>query len=551
MRGRTRAMAAAVGVSAVALLAAACGGGGEPTSEGENSQAGGEISINGCTPENPLVPGNTSEVCGGNVLDGITAKLVYYKTEDASPEMDLAESIETEDNQTFTVKLAQGRTFHDGTEVKAKNFVDAWNYNANGKNGYASSYFFTPIEGYDDVQCGVNGDGEPDCEANPPKTDEMSGLKVVDDQTFTIKTTEKVSNLPVRLGYTAFAPYPDSFFDDPEAYGEKPIGAGPFQFESRSETEMVLTKYADYSGPLSAKVDKITFRIYTDQAAAYADVVSGSLDILDDMPTDQLVGEQYKNDLPDRTAQKETGSFKSITFSPEDEQFKDNPDLRKAISMAINRDEIAEQVFSGSATAATSWVSPVVDGAKADTCGEACVFDAAKAKDLFEKAGGYDGTLTYTTNTAEAAENGQVGEAVCNQLKNNLGLDCKVNNTGDFATFNAGQDAGEYKGIWRSGWQMDYPSIENFLAPLYGKGADSNKSKYNSEEFNKLLTQAAAAEAGDESNTKYQEAEAVLAEDFPVAPMFFETTTIAWSDRMAPVDITAFGTPDLFSASLK
>jgi oligopeptide transport system substrate-binding protein len=543
-------MAAAVGISAVALLAAACGGGGEPTSQG-TGQGGGEISINGCTPENPLVPGNTSEVCGGNVLDGVTAKLVYYKTEDASPQMDLAESIETEDNQTFTVKLATGRKFHDGTEVLAKNFVDAWNYNANGENGYTSSYFFTPIEGYADVQCGVTAEGEPDCEGKPPKAETMSGLEVVDDHTFTIKTTEKVSNLPVRLGYTAFAPYPDSFFDDPEAYGKKPIGAGAFQFDSRSETEMVLTKFADYSGPQPAKVDKITFKIYTDQAAAYADVVAGSLDILDNIPPDQMVGDQYQSDLPERNATKETGGFKSITFSPEDEQLKDNPDLRKAISMAINREEIAQQVLSGAAVPATSWVSPVVDGAVPDTCGEACVFDAAKAKALYEKAGGYEGTLTYTTNTAEAAENGQVGEAVCNQLKNNLGLDCKLNNTGDFATFNAGQDAGDYKGIWRSGWQMDYPSIENFLAPLYGRGADSNKAKYDSDEFNKLLAEAAAAEAGEPSNTKYQEAEAVLAEDFPVAPMFFDATNIGWSDRMAPVEITAFGTPDLFSASLK
>ena len=81
----------------------------------------------------------------------------------------------------------------------------------------------------------------------------MTGLKVVDDHTFTIKTTDKVSNLPVRLGYTAFAPLPDSFFSDPKAYGEKPIGAGPFKLDSKTDTEMVVSKFADYSGQIQAE----------------------------------------------------------------------------------------------------------------------------------------------------------------------------------------------------------------------------------------------------------------------------------------------------------
>ena len=104
----------------------------------------------------------------------------------------------------------------------------------------------------------------------------MSGLKVVDDTTFTIQTTEPVSNLPVRLGYSAFAPLPDSFFADPKAFEKKPIGAGPFKMDSISNTEFVLSKFADYSGANKASVDKMTFRIYQDPAAAYADAVAAA-----------------------------------------------------------------------------------------------------------------------------------------------------------------------------------------------------------------------------------------------------------------------------------
>ena len=231
----------------------------DPGTSQPGGQAGGEVVVAGCTPKTALIPGNTSETCGGDIIDAMASKLVQYNTENATPENEIAESIETSDNKLFTVKLKPYK-FHDGTEVKAKNFVDAWNYTAYGPNGQAGTYFYEPFAGYADVQC-------PDtaCKENP-KAKTLSGLKVVDDTTFTIQTTEPVSNLPVRLGYSAFAPLPDSFFADPKAFEKKPIGSGPFKLDSISNTEYVLTKFADYSGATKANVDKLTFRIYQDPA---------------------------------------------------------------------------------------------------------------------------------------------------------------------------------------------------------------------------------------------------------------------------------------------
>ena len=176
----------------------------------------------------------------------------------------------------------------------------------------------------------------------------MSGLKVVDDMTFTIQTTEPVSNLPVRLGYSAFAPLPDSFFADPKAFEAKPIGAGPFKMDTKSNTEFVFSKFADFSGATKANVDKLTFRIYQDPAAAYADAVAGSLDYIDEsnIPQDQFIGDAYQTDFPDRNSQREAGRISWINFSPNDPQLKDNPDLRKAISRAIDRDLITKQIWN-------------------------------------------------------------------------------------------------------------------------------------------------------------------------------------------------------------
>ena len=154
MRVKFRAMAA-VGATSLVLLAA-CGGGGanapEPGSSQSAGQAGGEIVVAGCTPKVALIPGNTSEACGGDIIDAMSSKLVRYNTENAAPENYVAESIETSDNKSFNFKLKSFK-FHDGTDVKAKNFVDAWNYTAYGPNGQAGSYFYEPMAGYADVQC--------------------------------------------------------------------------------------------------------------------------------------------------------------------------------------------------------------------------------------------------------------------------------------------------------------------------------------------------------------------------------------------------------------
>jgi oligopeptide transport system substrate-binding protein len=553
MRGTTRTVALVAGISSVALLAAACGGdsGGDDPSSSAPGKTGGAVTVRGCNPQNPLVPGNTNETCGGNVLDAISAKLVHYNPETAAPENDIADKIESSDNQNFTVTLKKGYKFQDGTEVKAKNFVDAWNWVAAGENAALGSYFFDPIEGYADTQC--TGTGEDPCAgAGKAKTNKLTGLVVKDDYTFTIKTTAKVSNLPVRLGYTAFAPVPDSFFNDPKAFGEKPIGAGPFKFDSWTKnTEIKLSKFADYSGKFGGKLDNITFKIYQDDDAAYNDVIANQLDVIDTIPSSALIDDKYKTDLPDRNLSKAVGVIQAVNFPPTktDPNYSDVK-VRQAISMAIDRATIVKQIFNGTREPATGWVSPVVDGYKANACGESCVFDAAKAKAKLDEAGGFKGGKMTISYNADASHKAWV-EATCNSIKTSLGVDCVATPVVDFATFRAQITERKMKGMFRAGWQMDYPSIENFLAPIYGTNAGSNDSDYSSAQFDQLLKEGAAAKDGAAANAKYQEAEAVLASDMASIPMWYSTAQFGWSNKVTGVKVTAFGTIDFSSLALK
>lgn len=550
MRGKTRG-ALLVGASATALLAASCsgGGGGSNTATGGNTSAatggktGGSITVRGCNPEHLLIPADTNESCGGNIMEVGVARLIHYNPDTAKPENDIAESIESEDNQNFTVKIKKDYKFSDGTVVKAKNFVDAWNYSV--ANAYQNEYFFAPIQGYEDVK-------PPADKKTKAKATAMSGLKVVDDTTFTIKTTEKVSNLPVRLGYYVFAPLPDSFFKDPKAFGNKPVGAGPYMVTAWNKNQDIrVTKNPNYSGQFPGKVDNITFKIFQNADAAYNEIVANNLDATDEIPTSAMIGDKYKQDLPDRAGDRETGGIQTLTFPPvtTDPVYK-NPKLRQAISMAIDRDLITKQIFNGGRTPADGWVSPVVDGAKPGQCGEFCKYDPEKAKSLLQEAGGVPGNKLSIAYNADSAHKDWV-EATCNSIKNALGVQCVAQPVADFATLRAQINAHTQKGMFRSGWIMDYPSIENFLTPLYATGASSNDGLYSNPAFDAKIKEAAAADTLDKANTLYQEAEAMLKEGMPAIPLWYYKINYGWSDKVENVKGTAQNYLDYANITVK
>lgn len=538
----------AVGLGVAAVLAlTGCGGGDESDTAGPadpGSTAGangpaGEISVRGCKPQNPLIPTNTNETCGGNILDNVTAKLVRYNPE-GKAQNDIAESIETDDALTYTVKLKRGVKFSDDTEVKAKNFVDAWNFGAFGPNAQLSSYFFEPIKGYKATS------------DEKSTTKEMSGLEVVDDYTFTIEMDEKNSTFPQRLGYTAFSALPDSFFEDKgAAYGKMPIGAGPYKVTAADPNrEFVLEADPNYDRLERAKIAKVTFKVFSDSNAAYNEVLANQLDMTDELPTSALADGIYKEDLDGRVMERVVGVFQAINFpSPKADKSYEDIKLRRAISMAINRPEIIKVAFNNTREPATGWVSPVVDGYKAGGCGPWCTFNPEQAKQLYKESGGLDGPITIAYN-ADAAHKEWV-EATCNSIKNALEVECLPKPSVDFATYRTSITKREMKGLFRAGWQMDYPAIENFLAPLYGTGAGSNDGDYSNDAFDKKLREAAAKTDPADVIAAYQEAEQMLANDMPSIPLWYSKAIGGYSDRIASAKFTVFGTYDLTSLVLK
>ncbi|GAA4446284.1 peptide ABC transporter substrate-binding protein [Phytohabitans houttuyneae] len=545
---RSKRAFALTAIATVSLVAAGCSGGGDEDTGNEDATANASITINGTQPEVGLVPGNTSETGGGNIVDHLWTGLITYPPGGGEPENAVAESIDTTDSQNYTVKIKKGTKFHDGTEVKAKNFVDAWNYTALSTNGQQQASFFSDIEGFADVHP-EDPDGEGPQEAPEPKAQTMSGLAAVDDYTFTIKLQAPFSIFKSKLGFAAYSPMPDVFFQQgPDTFGRNPIGNGPVKFVSwQDDVDIRLARFDEYTLADKVKVKEVTVKLYQEDTAAYADLQSNHLDFMQQVPVVSLAGEKWKSDLGDRAIDIAIPVQQMISFPIYDARFK-NPDLRKAISLAINREEIASKVFFNSRKPATSWAAPGTPGAEQFAC-TACSYNKEEAVALLQKAGGFSGRLVFSYN-ADASHKDWM-EAVAQSVKNTLGIDAVAQGVPTFSNFRQLINARKMTGPYRAAWQADYPSAENWVGPLYVKGAASNDGQYDNADVNRLYGEGTKAATVEEAYAKFAEAIKIVDAEVPSMPIVAVSQQSGISDRLKPIKTDWVGVIDLSSVELK
>ncbi|HEV2779162.1 MAG TPA: ABC transporter substrate-binding protein [Actinophytocola sp.] len=552
---RTRWLVGVVVPLSLALAVSGCGssdegggGGGAGGAAEDTGDPNGAISTFGTEPENPLVPGNTNETGGGAIINALFTGLTTYDPVTSESKMSNAESIETKDSKTFTIKLKKGWKFHDGTEVKAKNFVDAWNWTAYSPNGAQTGSFFANIQGYEDVHTEDPDGTDGPQKAPEPTSKTMSGLKIIDDYTFEATTAEPFSVFPLTVGYSAFMPLPDAFFKDQKAFEANPIGNGPFKFVSRVPNQNVkLTRFDEYQGQDKPHFKDLTFTFFEGLEAAYAAVASNELDFLHTVPPSGIAGGKYKTDFPDRNGSQPYQGNQTLAFPLYDPKYK-NADLRKAISMAINREEITQKIFEGTRTPADGWVNPAVPGYVKGQCGEFCTYNPTKAKEYLAKSG-YTGGIEITSNTDGGHK--EWITATCNSIKNAIGLECTFVPVQKFSEIRQKANARQMTQIYRAGWLADYPSIENWLNPLLRTGGSSNDGEYSNKEVDAKLAQADAATSIEEANKLYQEAERLVAQDMPTIPLWNQTSQFVWSDRVDKVRLTGLRELDLSSVIVK
>ncbi|MFC8620115.1 ABC transporter substrate-binding protein [Micromonospora purpureochromogenes] len=546
MRVSKRASGAIAVGAAFALIASGCSTNDDGGSTAAKSSDG-SIVVDGTEPENPLVPSNTTETGGGKIIDWLFTGLVEYPNNGGAPQNALAESIETADSKVYKIKIKQNTKFHDGTVVKAKNFVDAWNWGAYSPNGAQNSSFFADIAGFADVNTS-DPDGDGPKKAPEPTKKEMSGLKVVDDWNFEVTLAAPTAVFPTKLGYSTFMPLPDSFFaGKAEDFGKKPVGNGPVKFVSwENNVAIKLTRFDDYSLRDKMKIKDVTVKIYQDDTAAYNDLVSGNLDFQQQVPVSSLAGDNWKNDLGDRAISSTTPVTGIIAFPIYDARFK-NADLRKAISLSINRQEISDKIFFGNRKPADSWANPLTPGAPAGNC-TSCKFDPEQAKQLLAKAGGFKGQLKLYYN-ADASHKEWM-EAVAQQIKTTLQIDAVATGVPTFAVFRQNINAHKMDGMYRAGWQQDYPDVENWVNPLYVTGGSSNDGLYSNPEVDALAKQASSAPSLEESHKLFAQAVEKIDADVPSIPVYFGGQQSGHSEKIKKMELTNVGELDITSVEL-
>lgn len=322
-----------------------------------------------------------------NVFESLTTV-----AENGEVQPNLAASWEvSEDGLTYTFKLAEGVTFHDGSALDAEDVV----------------YSFDRAMGEDSV--------------NPSKDifEPIESVKAVDPQTVEITLKAKDAFFLFNMGQGDSAIVAS---ESAETNNANPVGSGPFKFDSWTRGDrLTLVKNPDHRDAADVALDKVVFRFISDPAAATAAMMAEELDAFPGFPAPELLP-QFEADPRFRVNVGSTEGEVILAMNNAKPPF-DNVEVRRAVATAIDRAEIIEGAMYGQAVPIGSFYPP--HGTAYVDLTDAYPHDSAKAEEMFEAAGVAGTTMTlrvppfpYATRSAEIIQN-QLSEA---------GIDAKVEN---------------------------------------------------------------------------------------------------------------------------
>ncbi|WP_239376470.1 ABC transporter substrate-binding protein [Frankia sp. Cj5] len=538
MQVRGPALAAAISL-ALAVGLVGCGAGRSADKDGgrgKNTTASINrvVSIGIGEPKHGLVPSDTGETQGLLVLSALFVPLLKADKEGRLQEV-AAESVTTRDNKVWTIRIKDGYTFHNGERVTADSYIEAWHRAAYKPNAQDTSYLFAKIDGFVDVN--------PGAESAVPVTDRLKGLKKIDDRTFQVTLAAPYVNFRAMLINLAFAPLPTAAFEGSgfnKAFGEAPIGDGPFRMKGvwQHDRSVEVTRYDAFPGE-KPKVNGVLFRIYPTLDAQYDDLLADKVDVAPVLPLGKLV--EARRVLGERFQLSPRAGIGSLGFPSFDPKYADLA-VRQAISMAINRESLVETVFDGTRVAAHSFLQPGIPGYRENTCGAACQFNPAKARELLRQSG-FTGPVEITYNVDGGSRDWV--DAVCGQLKENLGVDCVEKAEAKYSDLLTKLKARTLGlGVFRSAWTYDYPAPESILSPLYTCSSPSNFYGYCNRDVDSLISAGDLAGSPDTAVTFYQQAEDIIAKDLPTVPLWYLRHVYGYTDKVRNIEVNDLGMVD-------
>ena len=526
------------GVSAAALGLAACGGSKSGSTATSGSTAGstaGGVNTAGFTVQygsNPetLDPALNSAIDGANTIITIFEPLLLIN-ENNEVIGGQAESWETsEDGLTWTFTMRDGLKWSDGTDLNAKDFEYSFKrmVDPNTAAPYAETCLGM-IDGFEEAAGFPDADGNPTAEPNP----DALNVKASDDgKTLTIVLSYPCSYFDKMAAFATMSPVQqatveangDAWCTSPDTF----VSNGPYMITDWTPSErIVLTKNPNYVGGWdNSKIvsDTITLLLLEDSSASYAAYNSGEAVLVKDVPTDEIPSLTKAEDGGDFYVDTILGTY-YVSLNLQRDAFKDAK-VRKALSLAIDRDYVANTIMQGTYSAADSIVGPGIvdesgyfhDNGNAPYISADYEANLAEAKKLLEEAGYPNGegypTIEYSTN--DAGYHVPLAEYL-QQAWGDLGITLTINKM-EWSSFTPARRAGEYD-VARNGWVMDYNDPSNML-DLFCSGNGNNDGKYANPDFDAAIDASRVADSA-EHFAQLHKAEDILMEDMGCLPIAY------------------------------
>ena len=526
------------GVSAAALGLAACGGSKSGSTATSGSAAGstaGGVNTAGFTVQygsNPetLDPALNSAIDASNTIITIFEPLLLIN-ENNEVIGGQAESWETsEDGLTWTFTMRDGLKWSDGTDLNAKDFEYSFKrmVDPNTAAPYAETCLGM-IDGFEEAAGFPDADGNPTAEPNP----DALNVKASDDgKTLTIVLSYPCSYFDKMAAFAAMSPVQqatveangDAWCTSPDTF----VSNGPYMITDWTPSErIVLSKNPNYVGGWdNSKIvsDTITLLLLEDSSASFAAYNSGEAVLIKDVPTDEIPSLTKAEDGGDFYVDTILGTY-YVSLNLQRDAFKDAK-VRKALSLAIDRDYVANTIMQGTYTTADSIVGPGIvdesgyfhDNGNAPYISADYEANLAEAKKLLEEAGYPNGegypTIEYSTN--DAGYHVPLAEYL-QQAWGDLGITLTINKM-EWSSFTPARRAGEYD-VARNGWVMDYNDPSNML-DLFCSGNGNNDGKYANPDFDAAIDASRVADSA-EHFAQLHKAEDILMEDMGCLPIAY------------------------------
>lgn len=516
--------------------------------EGETTSNGNNIAVCLASEPQTVDPALNSAVDGAIMINHFFEGLVKWVDDGEGNAMTApgqAESWEKVVNDdgtvTYTMKLRDGIKWSDGKEVTAGDFEYSWKRLANPETAADYCYMIDMVQNYAGI---ANSESDPD----------TLGIKAIDDKTLEIVLSYDCPYFEEIMAFPATFPVRqdlvegnDEWTYDVATY----VSNGPYKMKEWSHNAYILAeKNENYYDFANLGPDTIRFTLLDDANAMLAAYKSGELDFIEELPPDEMANYLASGEL---TVADYIGTY-YVCFNTEDEVFS-NPLIRKAFSLAIDRNYIVENVSQAGEVPATGYVPAGVNDAAGPgsddfrTVGgeyysvaeEDYEKNCEEARALLAEAGYPNGegfpTVEYMYNTNDKHK--AIGEALQNMWQEQLGVTVNLSNQ-DWNVFLESRKQGDYQ-IARNGWIADYNDPCSFLDMWY-TGGGNNDAQYSNKDYDAKIDAAKATAVQEERMKAFHEAEDILIEqDNVLAPVYFYTQPYMIKDDIQGMYYTPLG----------